>query len=176
MNTFGTALAYHIHSPKGQNMDGYTLSDIAAMEFDRHEFGQRLKVAREKNQMTQEQVADQLSVTKGMVSQYETGRSTPTYENLAKLAQLFHASVTWLLFGQQGGDHLMSREVYELWLHTSELPINMRKFVVLAIQMAGRADLPSSILAEPTPENWLDYAKSIYQSAKDRSEDDPTNH
>jgi transcriptional regulator with XRE-family HTH domain len=159
---------------RAENMDTYTLSVIAGMEFDRSEFGQRLRTAREKNQLTQEQVADHLSITKGMVSQYETGRSTPTFENLAKLAQLFHASVTWLLFGQHGGDHLMSREVYELWVQTADLPDNLRKFVVLAIRMASHADLPASILAEPTPESWLDYAKAIYASAKDRLDGDDT--
>jgi transcriptional regulator with XRE-family HTH domain len=159
---------------RAENMDTYTLSVIAGMDFDRSEFGQRLRTAREKNQLTQEQVADYLSITKGMVSQYETGRSNPSFENLAKLATLFHASVTWLLFGQQGGDHLMSREVYELWVQTSDLPDHLRKFVVLAIRMASHADLPASIMVEPTPENWLEYAKSIYASAKEKVQESDT--
>lgn len=61
------------------------------------DFGIRLKALRETRNMTQAQLADRLGVAPNSVSAYESGLRYPTYENLVKLARIFHVTTDYLL-------------------------------------------------------------------------------
>ena len=50
--------------------------------------------------MTQEQVAAQLNVTRQTISSYESGRTRPDIDTLARLAELYGASLEDILYGQ----------------------------------------------------------------------------
>jgi transcriptional regulator with XRE-family HTH domain len=152
----------------GARMSNSPIRVVEAMDFDREAFGRRLRDLREGAGEDQKDVAELLSLSISSISNYEAGESAPNYENLAKLVTHYDVSVTWLLFGQEGGEHLMSKEAYDLFVQTAELPQPLRRFVVLTMQMAGKSDLPAGILTDPTPENWLEFAKTIYESSKDK--------
>jgi transcriptional regulator with XRE-family HTH domain len=64
-------------------------------------FHQRFKKARIENNYTQESLAKALSVTKGTVSNYENGYSTPSYDILVKAADAFKVTTDYLL-GREG--------------------------------------------------------------------------
>ena len=64
------------------------------MEFN---FGNRLKELRLQAGLTQKQLADQLNITKSVVSFYELRERTPSPEVLIKLATIFHVSTDYLL-------------------------------------------------------------------------------
>lgn len=64
------------------------------MDFD---FGIRLKELRLQAGMTQKQLAEQLGVTKSVVSFNELRERTPSLEILIKLASVFHVSCDFLL-------------------------------------------------------------------------------
>lgn len=141
---------------------------VRAMEFDLQEMGARLREAREAEGVSQEVIGEAIGVTKGMVSQYELGKSPISYEGLTKLSNRWGRPVTWFMYGQEEGWRIMSREEYEVVVKTSALDPQLRKFVLLGIEIAHRArgQLPSSILAEPTLENWLEYAKTLYSASQ----------
>ena len=61
------------------------------------DFGEKLKLLRKRSGLSQEQLAQRLGVTKGMVSSYETSMRMPSYPVLLKIAQLFHVSTDTLL-------------------------------------------------------------------------------
>ena len=61
------------------------------------DFGNKLKELRTQNGLTQKQLADQLGVTKSVVSFYERQERTPTPDILRKLAAVFHVSSDFLL-------------------------------------------------------------------------------
>ena len=61
------------------------------------DFGEKLKLLRKRSGLSQEQLAQRLGVTKGMVSSYETSMRMPSYPVLLKIAQLFHVSTDVLL-------------------------------------------------------------------------------
>lgn len=65
------------------------------------DFGSILRGLRRANGYTQQQVADAVSVSKGMISAYETGIRQPSYEALLKLARLFKVSTDYLLGNSQ---------------------------------------------------------------------------
>lgn len=62
-------------------------------------FGARLKKARNRKQLTQEQVAKRLGIDFTTISKYENDKSQPDNEILQKLASLYDISVDWLLSG-----------------------------------------------------------------------------
>lgn len=61
------------------------------------DFGERLKELRKRSSLSQEQLAQRLGVTKGMVSSYETSMRMPSYAVLLKIARLFHVTTDYLL-------------------------------------------------------------------------------
>lgn len=63
----------------------------------RASLGETLKAHRERCGMTQEVVANALSVSRQAVSKWETGKSDPNTSNLLTLAKLYNISIEELL-------------------------------------------------------------------------------
>lgn len=57
----------------------------------------RLKSARESRRLTQDELAKKLNVTKGTISNYENGHSTPSNEMLKDLANVLNTTTDYLL-------------------------------------------------------------------------------
>ncbi|WP_420909104.1 helix-turn-helix domain-containing protein [Lysinibacillus fusiformis] len=57
----------------------------------------RLKVARKSKKLTQEQLAVKVQTTKGTISNYENGHSTPSNEMLVLLAKTLNVTTDYLL-------------------------------------------------------------------------------
>lgn len=60
-------------------------------------FSSRLKNLRKMMTLSQEELGKRLSVTKSMVSAYETSMRMPSYEVLARMARLFGVTTDYLL-------------------------------------------------------------------------------
>ena len=60
---------------------------------------QNLKDLRRLSGMTQEQVAEKVGLTRQAISSYESGRTQPDLEMLARLAEVYGAEVTDILYG-----------------------------------------------------------------------------
>ena len=60
-------------------------------------FPRNLKQARLEAKLTQEQLAEQLHVTRQSVSSWELGRTEPDFETAGRLAEIFGTSVSALL-------------------------------------------------------------------------------
>lgn len=56
-----------------------------------------LKRARKSQGMTQTELAEFIGVTQGAVHQWESGKSSPTIDNLKKIAKLFNCKVDDLI-------------------------------------------------------------------------------
>lgn len=61
------------------------------------DFGQTLKTLRKQAGLTQQQLANQLGITKSVVSFYERRERTPSPDILIKLCHVFHVSADYLL-------------------------------------------------------------------------------
>lgn len=61
------------------------------------ELSARIKLLRQQKHLTQAQLAYRLGITKSMVSAYETGMRSPSYQILIKLAHTFSVSTDYLL-------------------------------------------------------------------------------
>ena len=60
---------------------------------------QNLKDLRRLSGMTQEQVARQVGLTRQAISSYESGRTQPDLDTLARLAEVYGAEITDVLYG-----------------------------------------------------------------------------
>ena len=61
--------------------------------------GNRLKKARIKRKLTQDQVANALEVHRTTVGKYENDESEPSLDKFAKMVDLYHADANYILFG-----------------------------------------------------------------------------
>lgn len=61
------------------------------------DFGRILKELRKKNNLTQQQLADRIGVTKSVISFYELRERAPSPEVLIKLSYIFHVNTDYLL-------------------------------------------------------------------------------
>ncbi len=61
-------------------------------------FSEKLKTLRKENNLTQEELAEQIFVSRTLISKYESGAVCPTEENIAKLASFFNIDESELIF------------------------------------------------------------------------------
>ena len=62
--------------------------------------GKNIKKAREKKELSQEQLAERLSVTRQAVSNWERGKTEPDIEMLQRLSEVLEVSVEELIYGE----------------------------------------------------------------------------
>lgn len=67
--------------------------------------GKNIRLLRVQRKMSQDQLAEALHVTRQTVSNYETGRSRPDVEMLAKLAEVLDVDIKELLYGPSRMEH-----------------------------------------------------------------------
>lgn len=61
------------------------------------DFSARLRMLRQAKNITQKQLADQLRLTKSVISAYETDLRLPSYDILIKLSAIFGVTTDYLL-------------------------------------------------------------------------------
>ena len=61
------------------------------------DFGNRLKILRLRENMSQAQLAQKLDLTKSVISAYETGIRLPSYDVLIHIAKIFNVTTDYLL-------------------------------------------------------------------------------
>lgn len=59
-------------------------------------FGERLRILREKHEMTQAQVAERLKTTQSYYAQYENNRRPMPFERVVELARLYGVSLDYI--------------------------------------------------------------------------------
>lgn len=62
-------------------------------------FGKRLREVRKSKKLTQKELAEQIGIKRNTYSDWENGKTEPSFENLVKLADLLDVSLDWL-FGR----------------------------------------------------------------------------
>lgn len=70
---------------------------IMGIEFDRVEFGRRLKETRENKRMSKKSLAQHIGVSLSQICHYEDGDDLPKYEKLKSIACFLDISVDYLL-------------------------------------------------------------------------------
>lgn len=109
----------------------------------------RIRNRRKKQGFSQDGLAKQLGVTKGTISQWEQGRTTPSGENLYNLARALGVSARWVL---EGGDSDADAANVE----PSVEPVSLRTKLVPEISWvaAGAWSEVCHVESDPDALNW----------------------
>lgn len=65
------------------------------------EFNEKLQKLRAERNMTQEELAEQLYVSRTAISKWESGRGYPSIESLKAIAKYFHVTIDELICGEE---------------------------------------------------------------------------
>lgn len=76
--------------------------------------GEKIREARRKCGLSQEQLAEKMSVSRSAIAKWETDKGLPDVGNLKVLARLLNVSVDHLLDEAEVGDELVIREHYNI--------------------------------------------------------------
>ena len=76
--------------------------------------GEKIKEARKQSGLSQEQLAEKMSVSRSAVAKWETDKGLPDIDNLKALASFLNVSVDYLLDDGERIDELVTREAYDL--------------------------------------------------------------
>ncbi|WP_374717054.1 helix-turn-helix domain-containing protein [Geobacillus thermodenitrificans] len=82
--------------------------------------GEMLKRLRKQQRWTQEQLAEQLNVSRSQISKWENGSTLPDIQSLEKLCRLFNVSADFLI-GSEVQRREVLREVKRLYGTTEEM-------------------------------------------------------
>lgn len=94
--------------------------------------GERIKACRLKAGMSQEKVAEQMGVSRQAVTKWESGQTSPSTENLFKLAELFGTSVDLLLSDDAPPGESVAGQVHALYRAEGEKQAAARRRNLLA--------------------------------------------
>lgn len=111
-------------------MDDY--SDRAAT------FGDRLSLAREKQGMTQQQLAKRLGLKVATVRNWETDRSEPRANKVQMMAGFLNVSIVWLMTGEGEGGPAEAGDAASAKPDMAWLLDEMRDIRVLQAHLAER--------------------------------------
>lgn len=65
-------------------------------------YGERLKYLRNERDMTQEEISEQLNISRSTYARYETSDTQPDFETLIKLSSIFNVTIDYIV---SGGSH-----------------------------------------------------------------------
>ena len=99
------------------------------------EIGSKIKEARMKIELTQEQVAETLGVSRQTISNWETGKSYPDIVSVIKMSDLYEVSLDYLLKGKEA--ETMTKYITYLEESTNTVKSKQRflKFMQIGIYM-----------------------------------------
>lgn len=86
--------------------------NIPEQEAETMTLGERIKEQRKRAGMSQEKLAEALSVSRQAVTKWEAGQSAPSSDNLFKLAEALGCPVSALLDGGDGANTTPAEELY----------------------------------------------------------------
>ena len=84
-------------------------------------FGEKIAGLRKKNNMTQAELGDALSVTYQAVSKWERGESQPDFDTMSRMAKLFGVSLSYF---EEGGEEELEQDPAPEPEPTAQQPIN----------------------------------------------------
>lgn len=86
----------------------YNISEVIEMKFE-----ENLRELRKQRGMSQEELAEQLNISRQSVSKWENGSAYPELDKLMQLCELFQCKIDDLLYGEVKEQGLLHKDVYD---------------------------------------------------------------
>ena len=129
---------------------------------DQTKIGEFLRELRKENNLTQEQIADQLNVSNRSVSRWETGRNMPDIGLLVEIAELYDVSIPEIIDGKRRSEK-MNEEVKETALKLSDYAETINQKIKMKLFWMTIAAVIGMIVFVVIEESGLDTPGSIYE-------------
>ena len=94
------------------------------MEGDIMLFNEKLKMLRKENNLTQEQLAEELNVSRQAITKWESGDGIPDIENLKQISILFNKTIDELIME----DKDVNIENVRKYIYIEEMEIDHTKY------------------------------------------------
>lgn len=94
-------------------------------------FGENLQYLRKQNNITQEQLAEQLEVSRQSVSKWESSQSYPEMEKLLQICSMFHCNMDTLMQGDVSRDFAADVHGYDGFMNRFDRMITMGIAIIL---------------------------------------------
>lgn len=104
------------------------------------QIGRRLKAARERAGLTQEDAADHMGVRRSTVANWEAARHLPSLVQFRQLLTLYAASPYMILYGKASPMSLLPEEQDELMSAVRHASVSLRLKVSMAVTMLAVED------------------------------------
>lgn len=92
--------------------------------------GERLKQLRKEFNLSQQDIANRLGLkSKVSISDYETGKTTPSLEDLQALARMFKTTIDFLVTGEHNTESRIMNELHKREKELEELKYKIYKLV-----------------------------------------------
>ncbi|WP_079707677.1 helix-turn-helix domain-containing protein [Paraliobacillus ryukyuensis] len=129
-------------------------------------FSERLMLMRRQKNLTQENLANILDVSKGAISKYEKGTASPSYKILWRLADYFNVSVDYLIGKSNSfsGDRYEDAFISQLKQNFEEMKDEDKKQLlkILRIIDSDKSKLPSILkILEKDGDEFINLFKLI---------------
>lgn len=126
------------------------------------DFGEKLKQIRKKRNLSQEQLADEMGVSRQAITKWETGRGMPDIENIKIISELFKMSLDELIYEESKVDAqkeftYQSEMIYDIDQHKKIdiKMVNAKKIIV----KGGESEKLKITLSSQT----IEHLDSIYK-------------
>ncbi|MDO7788159.1 helix-turn-helix domain-containing protein [Desulforamulus aquiferis] len=104
------------------------------MNIDYKKLGYRLKIAREKKKLTQEQLAEKIGVSNNYISNIERSHSIPSLETIVKICNVLDITPDYLVLDSlYTSTGYLNDEISEMLQHCSPKTIRLISKVIKAI-------------------------------------------
>ena len=130
-------------------------------------FGSRMKDARRKKGLTQQQVAEALDVNHSNVSQWESDKHTPQFSAIVAFCQKTGVSLDWLVLGREPNAGYDKR--------INDLPEALRDYVIATLLKAETVQtmIPSQFMKSPAAHELQDFGAYLDEVAKKSKRETP---
>ena len=108
---------------------------------DKAPFGDRLVAAREKSNLSQQDLAKRLGVKNSTIKSWENDNSEPRANRLSMLAGLLNVSITWLISAEGSG----VEDPEKLYEKPDDLQESLKELKALRINLLKSVDRINSI-------------------------------
>lgn len=107
-------------------------------------FGENLQKYRKQCNLNQNEVAEQLNVTRQTVSNWETNKSEPDVETMIKLSNLYHVSMEELVNAEkkEADNEFVSQETEDIIISPKEEKYKVEKILLCMIGMIISCQFP----------------------------------
>lgn len=130
-------------------------------------FNEKLKMLRKENELTQEQLAEKLNVSRQAITKWESGDGTPDIENLKQISILFNTTIDELV----KEDKTMKVETIKKYSYIEELEIDHTKHFDINICKIYKLNLMSNVEEKVKVELLSNEEENLEESYKIKFDD-----